>query len=197
MGEFAIGRNMRIKLKDQRRIGKVKRKAMLPAQVDPSIIVIGANCYDDCMTLVVTASWFENNRPTSDLSRRIRNLHYDLYDMATLPEKGDALDHISADTQLVIACHLFGVTFDEQGVKISPAEFGYTEDEMQAATRNNSAHVYNRDNDSLVDHCMRLGVPVVFRGTQPELVFEKTISTQMHPNRLWLYEPPSTVENVA
>ena len=110
----------------------------------------------------------------------------DVYDMQTLPAKGDAMDHLGEDLGLVIAMHLYGI--DKMPVKNAPALHD------QISTIEGPAmgiKVYCRDNFYLLQQCMRMKVPLVAYGDQPWYGAKKTtdLATSFAPAKCFLYEP--------
>jgi hypothetical protein len=76
--------------------------------------------------------------------------NFEIYDMSTRPEMGDALDAITAETPLVVAVHLWGI--DVSGV-----------DEHVLTP----SYHYNRRNAQLLPLTQELGVPLLVIGDQP------------------------------
>ena len=75
----------------------------------------------------------------------------DEYDMASWPERGDALDHITKDTEAVLAFHLFGIHERDTDVgSLKPDYF------------------YNKRNHQLLAMTRKLGVPLYVFGDQPK-----------------------------
>ena len=126
------------------------------------IIVIGFQRPEEVYTLYMLAQWLEEHRPGyQDLARRLKfGDGFDVYDMTTQPEKGDALDAIGADTAMVVALHLFG---------IDKLPGGNTARVTEMDPRN----CYNRDNIRLLELCMKHGVPLIAVGDQPWMGLEK------------------------
>jgi hypothetical protein len=123
------------------------------------IIVIGLNQPEDLYTLFRISEWLDEHRPGLEVGERIRTNDVDLFDMTTLPEKGDALDYITTDTQLVIALHLFGIDMMPGGTTAK-------------ATELHPQYCYNRDNINLLPVCMNHRAPLISVGDQPWLGLE-------------------------
>jgi hypothetical protein len=132
------------------------------------IITIGKLSPTDLITLSMIAEYFDSIG-RKDLSDQIWSADTDDYDMTTKPEKGDALDAITSETQLVIALHLYGI------------------DLVSARKPSNSGpYFYDRENGNLLKKCMDLKVPLVCWGDQPWLGVEDR--TKLGWSRLYLYE---------
>jgi hypothetical protein len=76
----------------------------------------------------------------------------DDYDMAVHPDKGDALDAITAGTPLVVAFNIYGIGLRDRPDPYAPKV----------------AHFYNRNNHELLPLCEKLGVPLLVLGDQPK-----------------------------
>jgi hypothetical protein len=125
------------------------------------VVVIGFQRPDEYYTLFMIGQWLESHR-RGGLARRLKkgDPDLDLYDMTTLPEKGDGLDAIGDDTALVVALHLFGIDKLPGGNTAKVTEIDARE-------------YYNRDNLRLLKICMERNVPLVAVGDQPWLGLEK------------------------
>lgn len=139
----------------------------------PEVVVIGLHTQDDLFTLGWIATWLMEERPGMEaLVNRIRCRSYDSFDMASMPEKGDALDAIGEGTQLVIALHLFG---------IDKLPGGHTAE----ATALDPARLYNgtleRSNCHLLQLCMKHGATLIAVGDQPWLGIEKRTPVHREP----------------
>lgn len=148
------------------------------------IIVIGLRETDDLVTLEKIAAYFYDNG-RRDLAERIWSTppDYDVYDMTTMPERGDAFDAIDRDTALVIALHLYGI--DKVPVKDAVLK--------RAGAPIPSGDLFsgkNGRNGLILQRCMKLGIPLVAWGDQPWNGVEK--KTEIHPNSLYLYEKEAT-----
>lgn len=140
------------------------------------IIVIGLCNEEDLFTLSWIGCWLKENRRRLGMHDDLLSKRYDVYDMSTLPEKGDALDAIGPATKLVIALHLFGIDKLPGG-------------STATATALDPGYLYNRENIQLLERCMRVPAALVAVGDQPWLGMEKR--TIMHANdpEVVLYEP--------
>jgi len=145
------------------------------------IVVIGLNTLDDYVTIEKTATWLENNgrRSGDRLGARLRAGCFDAYDMATKPEKGDALDHIGPDVGLVVALHLYGID-QIPGKQLYGMDLPYT---------------YCKRNGELLQVCMGLHIPLVCWGDQPWLGVERK-EVQIHENNLWAYLPGTAAKKI-
>ena len=74
------------------------------------------------------------------------------FDMATKPEKGDALDHIKQGLALVVAFNLYGVGLRERPDPYAPK----------------TGYFYNRRNHELLLLCQQHEVPLLCLGDQPK-----------------------------
>ena len=158
------------------------------------IVVIGwtkKSDKDDRFSLMFIAGQLHTAGRT-ELAHLLRdqliNNQLDVYDMATRPDKGDAMDHLGADVTMVIALHLYGI--DELPVKgrvLHEQLAGYGDKNAQA--------VYCRDNFYLLERCMTLGISLVAFGGQPWYKSQKVIdfTTDFCPARCFLYEPTGAV----
>lgn len=142
------------------------------------IVVIGLVNNQDRTTLAVIADFLREHGETH-LVERITKGDYDVYDMTTRPERGDAFDAIDEYTELVIALHLYGI--DQMPM-------------LDEALRHHGASVPSGElyrgkdgrNGNLLKLCMQLGIPLIAWGDQPwEGVEQKT---QINKNALWIYE---------
>jgi hypothetical protein len=137
------------------------------------IIVIGCNSKinDDLAALRNIAAFFSASRP--DLSTHILADNLDHYDMETRPEKGDALNAINDETELVIALHIFGID-GRVGCAGGKGQWGY-----------------NRDNANLLSICLAKRIPLIAFGDQPVNALNpgpaNLKSTQI-ASRTWMYE---------
>lgn len=139
------------------------------------ILVIGLNNRpQDTMTLDGIALYLLE-QDEYELSRALIDEEYDIYDMATLPEKGDAVDHITKETKLVIALHLFGIDHIPRPInnkRTKEIPYFYPGEDGS--------------NGNLLPKCMELGIPLVCWGDQPWSGVKK--KTQIRGNQLWIYE---------
>lgn len=152
------------------------------AKTTPKTVLIG---YDgtpnDAESLAYTLSWLHENGKIS-LAKRLQifaQCDCDVYNMALLPERGDALDHIDGDTGLVIAFHL---NFD-------PA-FSITEPTDNVGVLGvNPLYVYNRNNSDLYEACMKNGATLICWGEQPKEISGVCIHPEGDGPRGYMYEP--------
>lgn len=86
----------------------------------------------------------------TNLLQQMIDKDYEVYDMSTLPEKGDALDHIKEDTPLIIAMHLYGMHFEER--------YHYYD----------SGYFYNQGNYKIYLLAQHWNIPLMVIGDQPE-----------------------------
>lgn len=85
-----------------------------------------------------------------NLLQQMLDKNYEVYDMATQPEKGDARNHIQEDTPLIIAMHLFGIDPHDQ-YKFYP-----------------SGYYYNKNNYMIYKLAEMWNIPLMAIGEQPE-----------------------------
>lgn len=135
------------------------------------IIVIGKQDSDDAVTLGIIAKYLTDHGQ-KEWADRLWKHDYVEYDMAQWPERGDAIDAINDQTELVIALHLYGIDhLPHEG--------------WQAACKN--PYMYAGRNGELLPTCMKRGIPFVCWGDQPWMGIER--KTQINSNALWIYEP--------
>jgi hypothetical protein len=161
------------------------------------VVVIGwtkKSSKDDRFSLMFIAGQLYTAGKT-ELAHLLRdqliNNQLDVYDMATRPEKGDAMDHLGADVVMVIALHLYGIDkMPVKGRELHKQLAEYGDENAQAA--------YCRDNFYLLERCMTLGIPLVAFGDQPWYKAQKVVdfATGFCPARCFLYEPTDTVGRV-
>lgn len=128
-----------------------------------NIVVVGLQSDEELFTLLMISVWLDAHRPGySELAQRLRSggADFDVYDMATLPEKGDGLDAIGDDTALVVALHLFGIDKLPGG-------------NTAAVTEMDPRNCYNRNNLELLGICMERSIPLIAVGDQPWLGLQK------------------------
>lgn len=143
------------------------------------IIIIGRNTLDDDITLFKIGEFFADHRGRMDILDRLTTLDdVDEYDISTKPEKGDAIGHIDATVELVVALHLFGI--DQM-----PGRETYGMDQP---------YTYCQNNQRLLRICMEHKIPLVVWGDQPWNGAQK--QTRIHENMLWIYEPMSFSESL-
>lgn len=98
---------------------------------------------------------------------------FEVYDMATMPEKGDALDAINPATPLVVAVHIWGIDVSGDDYReLSPT------------------YHYNRENHVLLPMTAELGIPLLVIGDQPinsmkQVVLYNTELDDSRPNPLF------------
>ncbi len=166
-------------IKDQRRLkrqSQIREALYAPQAQINDIVVVGLNSQEDYFSLAWIAAWLAENRPEMKLTRRILARDYDVYDMTTKPEKGDALDAIGSNTRLVIAMHLFG---------IDKAPGGNT----ALATQLAPDRCYNRCNIMMLPLCMRHGAALVAIGDQPWMNVQKETTMHEREPLIRIYEP--------
>ncbi len=155
------------------------------------IIVIGFRSGAEWLTLYKLSQWLAEHRPTSSpflsLLLPLQSPNHpslDLYDISTLPEKGDGLDAIGPETKLVIALHLFGIDKLPGGT-------------TRLVSESSPLTHYNRNNVELLKLCMDRHIPLIAVGDQPWLGMQRR--TQMygalsHEPEVFLYETKETKE---
>ncbi|HET6420115.1 MAG TPA: hypothetical protein VFG19_08165 [Geobacteraceae bacterium] len=138
------------------------------------IVVIGWNeGNDDDWFFLLRIATFLKEHQLDVFANRIAARDLDVYDMLTRPERGDALDHINNDVDLVIALFVYGV------------------DKPSAVIIGQDRH-YNVRNWELAPLCARLKIPLVAWGDQPDLSYIRSFRkiTKLSGNiSLVLYEP--------
>lgn len=137
------------------------------------IIIIGRNTLDDYITIEKISDYLISTKREELALRLVIGEGVEDYDISTKPEKGDAMDALSTNVELVVALHLYGIDH-------IPGKPPY-------GTEN--PYMYCRDNQNLLKRCMLLQIPLVVWGDQPWNGVEK--KTQIHDNALWIYEPAS------
>lgn len=128
------------------------------AKTLPKIILVGFDgTPNDCESLAYTLSWLHEHRGIDYRMRVFRDLDCDVFNMAMFPERGDALDHIGTDTELVIGFHLnYRVVSDTLELSDSEKRFNRI-----------PGYFYNRNNHGLYPVCMNSGVMLVCWGECP------------------------------
>jgi len=101
----------------------------------------------------------------TNLLQQMLDKNYEVYDMATQPEKGDARNHIQENTPLIIAMHLFGMDPNDQ-YKFS-----------------SGGYFYNQNNYMIYKLAELWNIPLMVMGDQPDpsktdTVGEKTLTHQ-------------------
>ena len=86
-----------------------------------------------------------------NLHKKMLNREFDVYDMATVPEKGDARDHIRPETPLIIALHLYGMRYDDR--------YHYS---------SGPGYMYNQGNYKIYLLAHEWNIPLMVLGDQPE-----------------------------
>lgn len=122
------------------------------------VVLIGANIKDDLLALAILSKILAMFR--SRLGKALRDdRHWDVYDMSTKPEKGDALDHLGDDVRLVVTCHIpmFPIVVTSKKTIRRLKRYKH----MQAA------YFYNNRNCELLPWCMAHRVPLLAYGDQP------------------------------
>lgn len=115
---------------------------------DAPIIVIGMSpAYEWQMRCIIDdldeLGW-------DNLLQQMLDKNYEVYDMATQPEKGDARNHIQEDTPLIIAMHLFGIDPHDQ-YKFS-----------------SGGYFYNQNNYMIYRIAEMWNIPLMVFGDQPD-----------------------------
>ena len=135
----------------------------------PKIVLIGFDgTPNDCESLAQTLSWLYEHHGIDHRMRVFRDLDCDVFNMAMFPERGDALDHIGADTDLVITFHL---NFRFLSNTHLPSE--QLSDFDRACLRSEQecdripGYSYNRNNHRLYDLCMNTGAMLACWGECP------------------------------
>ncbi len=146
------------------------------------IVVVGCNNHhnDDLLILRSIATWLAGHGKAGQAARILAD-DLDHYDMSTRPEKGDALDAIREDVELVIALHLFGI------------------DGRQTGVAERVAWGYNRNNVSWLKVCTGQRIPLISAGDQPMAFSGPNLTgfdprlvkrTQLDP-KVWMYDSAS------
>ena len=121
-------------------------------------VLIGANIQDDLLMLAFLSQRLAMARSSIANALRDRK-RWDVYDMTTKPEKGDALDHLGDDVLVVVACH------------IPMVDVIYTNDEtlerLEEYKHMSGAYFYNKRNPELLAWCASHRVPLLAYGDQP------------------------------
>jgi len=104
-----------------------------------------------------------------NLRDQMLDREFEVYDMSTLPEKGDALDAITPNTPLIVALHLYGMHPSDR-YTFYPA--GY---------------MYNQGNYKIYLLAYEWNIPLMVLGDQPEwdrpVWGEKTFTQQYFTER--------------
>ena len=110
---------------------------------------------DDTRAVDFIADWLQRMGRLADLGKRIENGDLDLYDMSTLPKKGDGITALKRYKRVdaVIAVHLFGIDMDVH---------------VSSPLLRMNGYYYNRRNHQLLDICMERGVKLLAWGDQPD-----------------------------
>jgi hypothetical protein len=119
---------------------------------DNPIIVIGLNLHyqwqwHEIIKDLTKLGW-------ANLLAKLRREEFEIFDISTHPQKGDAIDHITKDTPLIIALHLYGMSPDDRHKKSS---HGY---------------YYNRDNYRIYELAKEWNIPLMVLGDQPDPLIE-------------------------
>lgn len=96
--------------------------------------------------------WVYDALPTEELKETFLNKQFEIYDMRSYPEKGDAIDTIIEnyqDVAAVVAVHLYGID--------RPADISKKSD-----------YFYNVRNYVLLELTKELRVPFIVFGDQPD-----------------------------
>ncbi len=96
--------------------------------------------------------WVYDALPTEELKDMFLNKQFEIYDMRSYPEKGDAIDTIIEnykDIAAVVAVHLYGI---------------YRSTDLSKG----SDYYYNVRNYVLLDLTKELGIPFIVFGDQPD-----------------------------
>jgi len=96
--------------------------------------------------------WVYDALPTKELKDMFLNKQFDIYDIKSYPEKGDAIDAIIEnyqDVAAVVAVHLYGIS--------RPTDISKEPD-----------YYYNVRNYMLLELTKELGVPFIVFGDQPD-----------------------------
>jgi hypothetical protein len=145
------------------------------------VVLIGANVKDDLLALVVLTKKLASFR--AQLAKALGDSNrWDVYDMSTKPEKGDALDHLREDVGLVVTCHVpmsqITVTDDETVRRLKRYKH------MQVS------YFYNSRNYELLSWCLAHRVPLLAYGDQPDAEEQTVHKTVLFERPLSvLYEP--------
>lgn len=112
---------------------------------------------DDTRALKYIGEWLAKRRGYEGLAARIIAEDMDIYDMTTLPKKGDGIDALihHQDVEAVVALHIFGIDFTEGLIRSTPRLLTH------------GANLYTRKNHLLLDICMQRGIPLIAWGDQP------------------------------
>ena len=118
------------------------------------IIIIGIGKGDEHQL-----KWVYDALPTEELKEMFLNQQFDIYDMTSYPEKGDAIDAIIEnykDVVAVVAVHLYGIA-DSLDLSKKPDYY------------------YNVKNYKLLELTKELEIPFIVIGDQPDrsLAFSK------------------------
>jgi hypothetical protein len=156
----------------------------------PKIILIGFDgAHNDVITLIATINRLRELRDLKLTERWMAN-DYDVYNMALVPERGDAMDHIDSDTGLVVTFHVNGLHY---GLNMGEE----TDEHREASERIDGlipGYRYTRNNGDLYKVCMNFGASLICWGEQP---FAGLIADDQGRKRVlvnespegWLYEP--------
>jgi hypothetical protein len=96
--------------------------------------------------------WVYEALPTEELKEMFINKQFDLYDMTSYPEKGDAIDALIEnykDIAAVVAVHLYGI--------YCPRDISTKHD-----------YFYNAKNYLLLELTKEIGIPFIVFGDQPD-----------------------------
>lgn len=147
------------------------------------VVLIGAHCFDDQLAIkacVQALRLVSRGRALSDALADERR--WDVYDISTKPEKGNALDHLEDEVALVVACHLYAIDTPAEGedcerLSAAAVEYGHP-----------AEYYYNRNNRQLLPVCMQYRIPLLVYGDQPKLGVQR--ETLLFPKPLTvLYRP--------
>jgi hypothetical protein len=112
---------------------------------------------DDALALKYIAEWLGKRAGYEVLAARLKTEDMDIYDMSTLPKKGDGIKALLRyrDVEAVIALHIFGIDLSVGEIERSPGIVTH------------DGYLYTRMNHTLLDICMDRKIPLIAWGDQP------------------------------
>jgi hypothetical protein len=121
-------------------------------------VLVGANVQDDLLMLNFLSQRLALAR--GSIAHVLKDKRrWDVYDITTKPEKGDAIDHLGDDVLVVVACHIpmydVVLTTDE------------TLERLEEYKHLQGAYFYNKRNSELLSWCVTHRVPLLAYGDQP------------------------------
>lgn len=112
---------------------------------------------DDARALKYIAEWLGKRAGYETIAARLKTEDMDIYDMSTLPKKGDGVRALLRyrDVEAVVALHIFGIDFTVGQIQRNPRLVTHGWD------------LYTRVNHTLLDICMDRKIPLIAWGDQP------------------------------